>query len=113
MVIWTTVADDEGCEAPKVSLTGMLARSGDGSPAILRQSPFLWHDEAWEALVQFSPASESSNGISAILRLAPAVLSRWRHHRLNPRMETFAQFCAALQVNGARKDLGVVNLRAR
>jgi hypothetical protein len=113
MVIWTTVSDDEAGEPPKVSLTGMLARSGDGTPGILRQTPFLWHDEAWEALVEVSRSSGPSVGFSAVIRLAPAVLARWRRRRLNPRMETFAQFCAALHVNGGRKDLGVVNLQAR
>lgn len=114
MVIWTTVSGDERREeAPKVSLSGMLARSRDGSPAVLHQTPFLWHDEAWEALVQVSHTSESSNPISAIIRLAPAVLARWRDRQLNPRMETFAQFCAALQGNRGHKDIGVVNLKAR
>jgi hypothetical protein len=112
MVIWTTVSDDEVGEPPRVSLTGMLARSGDGKPAVLRQTPFLWNDEAWEALVEVARSSDASV-VSAVIRLAPAVLARWRHHRVNARMETFAQFCAALHVNGSRKELGVVNLQAR
>jgi hypothetical protein len=107
MVIWTA-AQRETSELPTFSLTGVLIAWPDGAPAIIRQTPFTWHEDAWQASVEVAATAGESRHAYATIRLEPGVVATWRRRRVNPRREAATQLRGALQQGSDRGDLGIV-----
>jgi hypothetical protein len=111
MVIWT-VGQSETSEEPTFSLTGVMVSWADGAPAVLKQTPFRWHDEAWQACVEVSRPGRDTFYSYGTIRLEAAVAAAWRHRRVNPRREAATQLRSAMNTDPSRTDLGVVTFRA-
>jgi hypothetical protein len=111
MVIWTA-AERETSEAPTFSLTGVLVSWPDGAPALVKQTPFTWQRDAWQACVEVSRPTPESRFAYGTIRLEPAVAATWRRRRVNPRREAATQLRSALQVTTRATDLGVVTFSA-
>lgn len=109
MVTWTA-PQRETFEAPTFSLTGVLVCWPDGAPALVKQTPFTWQGNAWQALVEVSRAASDARCVYGMIRLEPAVAETWRRRRVNPRREAATQLTRAMDVR--RDDLGIVNFRA-
>jgi hypothetical protein len=111
MVIWTA-PQRETSEAPTFSLTGVLVSWPDGAPALVKQTPFAWHRDAWQACVEVSRATGDTRYAYGTIRLEPIVAATWRRRRVNPRREAATQLRNALQGDARRDDLGVVTFSA-
>jgi hypothetical protein len=110
MVIWTA-PQREASEVPTFSLSGVLVSWPDGAPALIRQTPFKWQEDAWQASVEVSRAAGEARYAYGTIRLEPSVADIWRRRRVNPRREAATQLRRALQLD-AHNHLGVVTFQA-
>lgn len=78
---------------PEWTVNGALLNVPDGRAARVTQSPFLWVDGAWEALVTILPieASEGLQTQEVQVRVTPDTLRRWNEVGINPFLEACAQ----------------------
>ena len=111
MVTWTA-PQRETSDSPTFSLTGVLVCWPDGAPALVKQSPFTWNDDAWLASVEVSRSAGDVRCAYGMIRLEPAVAATWRRRRVNPRREAATQLRSAMHVDQQRSDLGVVTFKA-
>ena len=111
MVIWTA-PQRETSEAPTFSLTGVLVAWPNGAPAIVKQTPFRWQNDAWHAVVEVSRPIGEPGCAYGTIRLEPAVAATWRRCRVNPRREAATQLRSAMHSDRRQNDLGVVTFTA-
>ena len=111
MVTWT-VPQRETTEEPTFSLTGVMVSWPDGAPAVLKQTPFRWIDEAWQACVEVSRPGRDWLYSYGTIRLEATVAAAWRRRRVNPRREAATQLRNIMESDPSRQDLGVITFRA-
>jgi hypothetical protein len=80
---------------PEWTVNGALLKTADGKAARLTQSPFVWSDGAWEAIVTILPieAPQGTRTLEVKARVTPDTLRRWQDVSINP----FLEACAQLQ----------------
>jgi hypothetical protein len=108
-VIWGIV-EEKPHQCPTFSVSGVMLKWADRTPAHVRQGRFEWRDEAWEASIEISGTRSTQHHTRGVLRLHPDVMQSWAARSLNPRKEAARQLDAAFQQRGWTGHLGVVTL---
>ena len=109
MVTWS-VTEAQVSEAPTFSLTGTVVAWADGTPGLVRQTAFLWFQDAWCASFVVTRIGGSAP-LYGVIRIPQPVSELWRRRQLNPLREAEAQLRAALLSKGWRPDFGVLTLQ--
>jgi hypothetical protein len=107
MLTWT-VPQRETAETPIFSIAGVFVSWPDGKPAVLKQTPFKWDGDAWQAAVEVSSAGSEPRFAYGTIRLRPAVISAWELRRLNPRRQAADQLRSIMPAHPERSNLGTV-----
>jgi hypothetical protein len=97
MFVWTG-SESESVDTPTFSVTAVLVARPVDAPALLKQAPFRWQEDAWQATVR-------------VLRI-PSVAEAWRRLRVIPQREAATHLHSAMRMDAAQSDLGVVTFRA-
>jgi hypothetical protein len=88
MFVWTG-SESESVDTPTFSVTGVLVARPVDAPALLKQVPFRWQEDAWQAVAE-----------------------AWRRLRVIPQREAATHMHSAMRMDAAQSDLGVVTFRA-
>ena len=94
------------------SINGVLVSWPDGQPAILKQTPFKWDGDAWQAVVEVSTAGCEPRFAYGTIRLKPAVVAAWEVRRVNPRRQAADQLRSIMPESPERTNLGTIVLKA-
>jgi hypothetical protein len=108
-VIWGIV-EEAPQQCPTFSVSGVILKWADRTPAHVRQGRFQWREEAWEATVEVTSSGSAPHHVAGVLRLHPDVIESWTARSLNPRKEAARQLSDAIQQRGWTGHLGVVTL---